>query len=160
MCNPESYLTETPKLMTPTWMAAHSWHPMSYSPHTGLVYFSAQEQWMVHGARAGRGLPLRAASAPTPALRYRSYPELRTELQKAADSREKGYLLAWDPVTQKEAFRIPYPYPGSGGVLSTAGNLLVQGTINQTLAVYRADNGSKLWEMATQTVADRRPHDL
>ena len=30
---------------------------------------------------------------------------------KAADS-EKGYMLAWDPVRQKEAFRIPYPHAG------------------------------------------------
>jgi quinohemoprotein ethanol dehydrogenase len=37
--------------MTPTWMAAHSWHPMAYSPKTGLVYFQAQEQWAVY-ARA------------------------------------------------------------------------------------------------------------
>ncbi len=74
-----------------------------------------------------------------------------------ADSREKGYLLAWDPVHQKEAFRVNYPYPGSGGILSTAGNILVQGTVNKTLAVYRADNGAKLWEMDTQTVAIAGP---
>jgi len=33
-------------------------------------------------------------------------------------------------------------------VLSTAGNLLIQGTINKTLAIYRADTGAKLWEMS------------
>jgi quinohemoprotein ethanol dehydrogenase len=60
-------------------------------------------------------------------------------------------------VHQKEAFRVPYPYPGSGGILSTAGNILVEGTINKTLAVYRADNGAKLWEMDTQTVAIAGP---
>ena len=60
---------------------------------------------------------------------------------------EKGHLLAWNPITQREAWRVPYPHPGSGGVLSTAGNLLVQGTINKTLAIYRATDGSKLWEM-------------
>jgi quinohemoprotein ethanol dehydrogenase len=32
-------------------------------------------------------------------------------------------------------------------VLATAGNLLIQGTINKTLAIYRADTGAKLWEM-------------
>jgi quinohemoprotein ethanol dehydrogenase len=149
--NPESYVTETPKLMTPTWMAAHSWQPMSYSPLTGLAYFPAQEQWNVQ-ARVPDGqfkfVPFRSNTG----LSYGSQPELRRELQKVADSREKGYLLAWDPVHQKEAFRIPYPYPGSGGVLTTAGNLLVQGTINRTLAIYKATDGSKLWEMPTQTV--------
>ena len=33
----------------------------------------------------------------------------------------------------------------------------MQGTVNKTLAVYRADNGNKLWEMDTQTVAIAGP---
>ena len=149
--NPDAYMTEKPFLMTPTWMAAHSWNPMSYSPKTGLVYFPAQEQWAVIAQVADkdfRWVPFRSNTG----ISYSSYPELRKQLQAEADSREKGYLLAWDPVHQKEAFRIAYPYPGSGGVLTTAGNLLVQGTINKTLAVYRADNGQKLWELDTQSV--------
>jgi quinohemoprotein ethanol dehydrogenase len=88
---------------------------------------------------------------------YTGHDEERKKLQAIADSREKGYLLAWNPVTQQEAFRVDYPYPGSGGILSTAGNILVQGTIRKTLAVYRADNGAKLWEMDTQTVAIAGP---
>lgn len=154
--NPEAYLTEKPFLMTPTLLAAHTWHPMSYSPITGLVYLSAQEQWMVM-SRVKDGefkfVPHRSNSG----FDYVGHPEERKALQKVADSREKGYLLAWDPVQQKEAFRVMYPYPGSGGILSTAGNILVQGTINRTLAVYRADNGAKLWEMDTQTVAIAGP---
>lgn len=154
--NPDSYLTEKPFLMTPTWLAAHSWNPMSYSPLTGLVYWPAQEQWMVISRVSDedfRFVPFRSNSGYS----FTSYPELRKELQAVADSREKGYLLAWDPVRQKEAFRVPYPYPGSGGVLTTAGNLLVQGTIEKKLAIYRADNGNKLWEMDTQTVAIAGP---
>lgn len=149
--NPDSYVTETPQLMTPTWMAAHSWNPMSFSPLTGLAYFPAQEQWNVQARVADgqfRFVPFRSNTG----LSYGTQPELRRELQKIADSREKGYLLAWDPVNQKESFRIAYPYPGSGGVLTTAGNLLVQGTINRTLAIYRATDGGKLWEMPTQSV--------
>jgi quinohemoprotein ethanol dehydrogenase len=149
--NPDAYMTEKPFLLTPTWMAAHSWNPMSYSPRTGLAYFPAQEQWTVIAQVADkdfRWVPFRSNTG----ISYTSYPEERRKLQALGDSREKGYLLAWDPVNQREAFRIPYPYPGSGGVLTTAGNLLVQGTINKTLAIYRADNGAKLWEMDTQTV--------
>ena len=83
---------------------------------------------------------------------YANYPELRKDLNAQAVSREKGYLLAWDPVRQKEAFRVPYPHAGSSGTMVTAGNLLIQGTIKKTLAVYRADNGRKLWEMPIGTV--------
>ena len=154
--NPGAYVTETPQLMTPSWLAAHTWHPMSYSPLTGLVYFSAQEQWVVQARVADgqfRFVPFRSNSG----LSFTSDPERRRELTKIADSREKGYLLAWNPVTQQEAFRVPYPYPGSGGVLATAGNLLVQGTINRTLAIYRATDGTKLWETPTQTVGIAGP---
>jgi quinohemoprotein ethanol dehydrogenase len=80
------------------------------------------------------------------------YTELRKELNALAESRDKGYLLAWNPVLQQEAFRIPYPHPANGGTLVTGGNLLVEGTINKTLAVYRADNGKKLWEMPVASV--------
>ena len=147
--NPESYLTTTPKLMTPTWMAAHSWHPMSFSPKTGLAYLPVAEQWtVVAAAETYQHTPFRANTGWS----FQSDPELRKKLQAEADSREKGWLSAWNPVTQTEAFRIPYPSPGSGGVLTTAGNLLVQGTINKTLAIYRADNGKKLWEMPVEAV--------
>jgi quinohemoprotein ethanol dehydrogenase len=149
--NPASYVTTTPELMTPTWMAAHSWHPMSYSPLTGLVYFPAQEQWTVQ-ARVGddqfRFVPFRSNSGNS----FTADPQRRRELQKIADSREKGYLLAWDPKTQTEAFRVPYKYPGSGGVLTTAGNLLVQGTVDRTIAIYKATDGTKLWESPVQTI--------
>jgi quinohemoprotein ethanol dehydrogenase len=137
-------------------MAAHSWHPMSYSPLTGLVYFPAQEQWTVQ-ARVGDGqfrfVPWRSNSGNA----FGTQPELRKQLQAIADSREKGYLLAWDPVKQQEAFRVPQPYPGSGGVLTTAGNLLVQSSIERKLVIYRADNGQKLWEADTQTVGIAGP---
>jgi len=145
---PGAHNTTTPHLMMPSWMAAHTWHPMSYSPKTGLVYLSAQEQGSIY-ARLPDGKykyvpgPGRTNSGED----YGNEPELRKKLQAEAAATEKGYLLAWDPKTQTEKWRVPYPHPGSGGVLATAGNLLVQGTINKTLAIYRADTGAKLWEM-------------
>src|SRR5690606_2340687 len=78
---------------------------------------------------------------------FGAMPELRAKLQEEANAKEKGYLLAWNPVTQSQAWRVNYRVPGSGGVLATAGNLLVQGTIDKTLAIYRATDGVKLWEM-------------
>src|SRR5690606_30732521 len=78
---------------------------------------------------------------------HANQPELRKKLVEEIMATEKGYLLAWNPATQTEAWRVPYPHPGSGGVLTTAGNILIQPTINKTVAIYRADNGEKLWEM-------------
>jgi quinohemoprotein ethanol dehydrogenase len=119
---------------------------MSYSPLTGLVYFSAQEQGSVY-ARAADGQYHYAKGRSNSGQAYGNEQELRARLQAEAVASEKGYLLAWNPVTQSEAWRVDYGIPGSGGVLSTAGNLLIQGTIAKTLAIYRADTGKKLWEM-------------
>ena len=141
---PGAHNTTTPHLMSPSWLAAHSWHPMAYNPATGLVYFGAQEQGSTYAlADSFTFVPHRSNSGQG----YGNEPELRARLQQEANAKEKGYLLAWDPRTQSEAWRVPYAHPGSGGVLATAGNLLIQGTIDKTLAIYRADNGKKLWEM-------------
>jgi quinohemoprotein ethanol dehydrogenase len=63
----------------------------------------------------------------------------------------KGYLLAWDPVNQKEVWRANYLGPWNGGVLTTAGNLVVQGNAVGELGAYRADTGQKLWWTSTQS---------
>ena len=141
-----------PKLITPSALAAHTWHPMAYNPKTGLVYLSAQEQYMIWAQVKDEDYKVVNWRINT-GIDYTSYPELRKQLREIADSREKGYLLAWNPATQSEAFRVPYPSPGSGGVLATAGNLLFQGTIEKNFAAYRADNGKPLWKMPVDNVA-------
>ncbi|HEX5420062.1 MAG TPA: PQQ-dependent dehydrogenase, methanol/ethanol family, partial [Gammaproteobacteria bacterium] len=148
---PQSPVALKPHLMTPGYGGGHNWNPMSFSPLTGLVYIPAQEQWMVE-SRLPEGKFHFVRGRTTLAAGVSDYPELRKKLNSEANSREKGYMLAWDPVRRKEAFRIPYPHPGNGGTMVTAGNLLVQGTIDRTLAIYRADNGKKLWEMPTGSV--------
>ena len=148
---PDAYVTEKPHLMTPSYGGGHNWNPMSYSPLTGLVYIPTMEQWMVT-SRLPDGQFKYVPGQSTLGAGVNNYPELRKQLNAAAETRDRGYLLAWDPVRQREAFRISYPFPGNGGTLATAGNLLVQGTMNRTLAIYRADNGQKLWEMPTGSV--------
>jgi quinohemoprotein ethanol dehydrogenase len=151
---PEAYLTEKPRLMTPSAGGAHNWNPMGYSPDTGLAYIPVHEQWYVFAkARNFKFVPFRSNAG----LGFGQDPAETKKLLDEADRRDNGYLLAWDPVAQKEAFRIPYGKQGSGGVLLTAGNLLAQGTIHKTFAIYRADNGEKLWEMPVESVPISSP---
>jgi quinohemoprotein ethanol dehydrogenase len=63
----------------------------------------------------------------------------------------KGYLIAWDPVNQTEVWRANYLGPWNGGVLTTAGNLVVQGNAAGDVTAYRADSGEKLWSMFAQS---------
>ena len=154
--NPESYVAEKPHMMTPSYGGGHSWNPMAYSPVTGLVYIPTMEQWMVESMLPG-GQYKFVLGQSTLGAGVGNYPELRKQLNADVEGRDKGYLLAWDPVLQREVFRIPYPHPANGGTLATAGNLLLEGTINKTFAAYRADNGRKLWEMPVESVPVAAP---
>ncbi len=140
---------EQPRLITPNAVAAHSWQPMSYNPVTGLAYFPVlvnqlayeiEPNYVWHKFRMSWG-----TNAP---------PSAKNAAVREAVAKQKfdGYLLAWDPVHQKEAWRVPHGKGGNGGTLTTAGNLVVEGTSDQTLAIYRASDGRKLWETDAQTV--------
>jgi quinohemoprotein ethanol dehydrogenase len=54
-------------------------------------------------------------------------------------------------VKQQAAWKVPLPRHGNGGVLTTAGNLVIAGTTRQTFAIFRATDGKQLWEMPVQT---------
>jgi mono/diheme cytochrome c family protein len=60
-----------------------------------------------------------------------------------------GELKAWDPVQQKAAWTVKHPGSFNGGVLSTAGGLVFQGTSDGRFAAYASDSGQKLWEITT-----------
>src|SRR6516162_11390182 len=62
-----------------------------------------------------------------------------------------GRLLAWDPVNRKEAWRVEYVAPWNGGTLTTAGNLVFQGTADGRFVAYNAKSGDKLWETPVGT---------
>jgi quinohemoprotein ethanol dehydrogenase len=59
-------------------------------------------------------------------------------------------LVAWDPVAQKEAWRVPVPTNVSGGVMATAGNLVFQGSIDHRFNAYDAKTGKRLWSFDTK----------
>src|SRR6266850_8584998 len=54
-------------------------------------------------------------------------------------------IFAWNPVTQRQAWRIPMPAIVSGGVLATGGNLIFQGSIDGGFNAYDASSGQRLW---------------
>jgi quinohemoprotein ethanol dehydrogenase len=54
-------------------------------------------------------------------------------------------------VNQKEVWRVNYLGPWNGGVLTTAGNLVVTGNAAGVFSAYRADNGERLWSTSAQS---------
>lgn len=137
----EADFRKEPKLIQPSPYGAHNWQPMSFNPKTGLVYIPAQEIPAPFGMEPDFELrPGRWNTATDMAL----LTEFPRELAK-------GHLLAWDPVKQQEAWRVPYDTAWNGGTLTTAGNLVFQGTADGRFVAYAADDGRKLWEMPVGT---------
>ena len=151
--NPAIRYGESPALVSPGAGGAHNFNPMAYSPQTGLVYFPVVETNMGYSAAPSFTPGFRAGNG----MNFAGYDKERQAISEYADAHLHAWLTAWDPVKQKEAWRVDYPRNGSGGVLATAGGLVFQGTIDKTVAAYRATDGKKLWEAPAQNVPIAAP---
>ena len=65
------------------------------------------------------------------ALAFADLPDSKAVRDSILKGATKGHLSAWDPVQQKEVWRVQYNRAGNGGTLSTAGNLVFQGNAEQ-----------------------------
>ncbi len=153
---PDAFPSDTPYLMTPGPGGGHNWTPMSFNPDTGLVYFAAQEQHFIVGL-ADSFEPRRLRPNAGLSFGGAGDPHAIQEMNEYAAERANGWLTAWDPVAQEERWRVQHSRLGMTGVLSTAGNLVLEGTPDQTFAAYTADTGEKLWEMPVQTTPIAAP---
>jgi quinohemoprotein ethanol dehydrogenase len=136
-------------LVTPAWAGGHSWHPMSFSPETGLVYLPAQEMAFPYKHEDDMQVKLVGANLGVD-TRVAEFPDDPNDLQALKDA-TRGHLAAWDPVAQKERWRVQHRSALNGGVLSTGGNLVFQGNGAGLLVAYRATDGADLWQFPAQT---------
>jgi quinohemoprotein ethanol dehydrogenase len=136
-----------PALTTPGPLGGHNWHPMSYSPRTGLVYIPAQETIFIYST--DNEFEYNPGTWNLANQIEMSYLPKDPDELAMVDAATVGYLLAWDPKEQKEVWRAQYKRPWSGGVLSTEGNLVFQGTSDGRFVAYAADSGELLWSVDT-----------
>ncbi len=150
LLNPESRYDETGKaaIVQPGAQGAHSWHPMSFSPQTGLAYFSAIETSLImKSASTFKPQPMGAnvgLQFPMPASLY-------DEMKSTAAREARSQLIAWDPVKQREVWRTGVLGKIGAGTLVTAGGVVFHGTTNGRFIAYRATDGKELWSVETQT---------
>ncbi|MXP42066.1 PQQ-dependent dehydrogenase, methanol/ethanol family [Altererythrobacter soli] len=150
--NPAARYGTKPVMISPGAGGAHNWNPMAFSPLTGLVYVPVAETYMAYAAAESFD-PAQGGTGAS----FAGHDAERKKIAEYADAHSRGWLSAWNPVTQREVWRGPVEQKGSGGVLVTAGNLVFQGTIGTTFAAYRADTGQKVWEMPVQQVPISAP---
>ena len=142
---------------------------MSYNPSTGLVYIPTtttssgtytvdpnftyvsgrSNTGILRGNRGGGGAAAagdnRGAAPQQPATPAKTLPAVGPTPPEG----QRGMLVAWDPVTQKERWRTPGGGGIGGGTVTTAGNLLFQVINDGRLIAYSADKGDKLLEVQT-----------
>ncbi|MGH9254055.1 MAG: PQQ-dependent dehydrogenase, methanol/ethanol family [Vicinamibacterales bacterium] len=130
---------------------AHTWHPMSYSPDTGLVYIPVHRQNYTFAHEPAftpspltTNLGIRRNTAP-------AEPRARAAATEATLASVGGPLIAWDPVRQREVWRVEREGAANGGALSTAGGLVFQGTGTGEFVALNAESGTRLWAARTQT---------
>ena len=143
---PGARYLESPFAAIPGPLGSHNWHPMAFSPDTGLVYIPAQTIPQIYADQAdfayrpgfwNTGVEFAGAPGPTPTLNERL----------AGRAALKGQLVAWDPVAKKARWTVDYPNAWNGGVLATGGGLVFQGGLDGTFRAYdAAKGGAALWE--------------
>lgn len=124
--------------IAPDSWGGHSWHAMAYSPQTGLVYIPTlhkadkysdegvvYEGWESKEFSGGIGVNLSPADK-----QFSDHP---------------SSLEAIDPITQKHVWSIPQKDFWNAGILTTGGNLVLQGRSDGKLLAYNAKTGEIVW---------------
>ncbi|MEL0454698.1 PQQ-dependent dehydrogenase, methanol/ethanol family [Flavobacteriaceae bacterium SZ-1-7] len=136
--------------VAPNFNGAHNWQPMAYNPNLNLVYIPARETfsnygqdstWVYNKKGFGTGVGWNLAIGSVD-----SRPTIKDK--KATIS---GKLMAWDPIKQKQVWSVKQDNIWNGGLLTTASNLVFQGTADGKLTAYNGINGQLLWEANLQT---------
>jgi quinohemoprotein ethanol dehydrogenase len=122
--------------LSPSPVGAHNWHTMSWNPTTGLVYLPAQNNTYLF--RKAQRLEYKPGVWNTGT--DRSGP---SQLVQPTLKGPGLLLLAWDPATNREKWRVPAT-GGHGGTLATAGNLVFWASGTRLLAL-DARTGQQLW---------------
>ena len=123
--------SEHASIVFPATLGGHNWHPMSYSPKTGLVYIPAQDAATYFSPKNISVL-----------LETDHYPNL----DQVVPDPWVGFsiLLGWNPINREVEWKHVYPNFANAGVLSTASDLVIQGDAEGFLNFYDAVTGKVL----------------
>ncbi|MGE0188514.1 MAG: PQQ-dependent dehydrogenase, methanol/ethanol family [Steroidobacteraceae bacterium] len=148
--NPEARVENgTVAFVHPIGNGAHSWYPMAFNATTGLAYFPTQDPagWFKSNPDY----------VPKPFTRAHGFSPVILGKNSAVPTVGNNALIAWNPITQKEVWRVPFDVSANGGVLTTAGGLVFEASGVPELAAYDALSGTRLWSYDVQAGAQGGP---
>ena len=137
----EGIYDEQPRVVLPSPSGGHNWHPMSFSPATGLVYIPAIESPLIYALDEDFEYTAGTWNVGV------DFAKLAQLLFQMPSPPSQGFLKAWDPVSQSAVWSVEHPGAFNGGILSTAGNLVFQGSSDGRFVAYTADSGDTVWEL-------------
>jgi quinohemoprotein ethanol dehydrogenase len=133
------------RVVSPGPAGGHAWQGMSYNPNTGLVYLPALDSDFHYIADPAFkpevgvyswGIVFKLPPPPAPGQPAQIPPA------------PGGSLVAWDPVTQTERWRLKQM--NGSGTLTSAGGVVFAATDGGEFVAVSADKGEKLWSMKLQ----------
>jgi alcohol dehydrogenase (cytochrome c) len=130
---------------------ATNWYPPSFSPRTGLFYFSAWENYgtVFHPEKAtyqpGRNFTGGEFTVVTPVPGAPSIGMSRGPINNWTDEVGNGAVMAIDPQTGKPKWKVTQFDVSDAGMLTTASDLLFTGGREGYFLVLDARTGRLLW---------------
>jgi PQQ-dependent dehydrogenase (methanol/ethanol family) len=112
---------------------AKDWQPSAWSPRTGLLYVPSNNLCMDYEGQQVSYI----AGTPFVGASVKMY---------AGPGGARGYLVAWDPVHGRAAWKIAESFPVWSGVVATAGDLVFYGTMDGWFKAVDARDGRLLWK--------------
>ncbi|MCJ2177425.1 PQQ-dependent dehydrogenase, methanol/ethanol family [Novosphingobium album (ex Hu et al. 2023)] len=131
--SPDAHYVTGASIVWPGGVGGHDWQSMSFSPRTGLVYIPVQQIAQRFSREGGPDDAFDVMGVSVSAL-------------KKDPGDGHGSLVAWDPVAQKEVWRVQHKGLWNGGTLATAGGLVFQGTATGYFKAYDGKTGKELWK--------------
>jgi quinohemoprotein ethanol dehydrogenase len=155
----EADYRDGPALVYPAASGAHNWQPMAFNPDTGLVYIPVIEGAMIFAKGydpAGRSLADKwnvnavfIEDYPQGGVPSLGLPPLAKVLKGRPHPARRAVLRAWDPVRARTVWEAPEEGFWQGGVMTTAGGLVIQGRSDGMLVFRDAASGKRLHTLDT-----------
>ena len=121
----------------PSAVGAKSWNSMAYSPRTGLLYMPVNE--VCNDITPNDNSPEEG----------KGFMNGQFPLRLPAGRTTYSHVDAWDPVTAKRVWSMPYKYILMASMLATASDLVFTGNPEGEFFALDAKTGTKLWSYQT-----------
>lgn len=130
-------LADGAKIVFPGEYGAHNWMGMAFDPSANIAYIPATDIGWVEGVNPN-------------AIFYLGY-DTKNLTEVDLHKHAQGLLIAWDVTARKPKWAAAHSPIINGGVLATAGNLVVQGTGDGHIEFYDSRSGKLLKDIAIGT---------